>query len=804
METLWQDIRQSFRKLLNAPGFTATALLALALGIGANSAIFSVVNTALLRPLAFPDPDQLVMVWENNLKKDVDQMPLSAANYLDFRNQTDVFAGIAALRPSNLTLTGVNEPERIPSAMVTASMFPMLGVTPALGRTFLPDEDQPGKNTVVLISSSLWQRRFQSDPAIVGKALTLNGKSYNVVGVMQPNFRLSKPVDAWIPLVISSKEAANRSVGSLVVVGRLKPGVTYERAQASMDVIASRLSQQYPETNTDHGVKIISLHEQLTGNIRLALLLVLAAVAFVLLIACANVSNLLMARAASRQKEMAIRTALGANRVRLIRQLLTESMILSLVGGLLGLALAYLGLHLLIALIPESIPRVQESSIDLSVLGFTFIISLLTGTAFGLAPALQASKTDMNESLKERSRGSMSGVAGRRLRSLLVVSEVTLTLVLLVGAGLMIRSFTRLQDVQPGFNPDHLLTMQLTLPPSKYPEPQQQLTFYRESLERIKAIPGVQNVGIVSALPMGASNNIVTAFEIEGTAPATSGENLAANYVVVSPDYFLTMNIPIQKGSVFTESDAPAQPKAIVSETMAHRYFQNQDPIGKRLKLDVPPEPISAEIIGVVADVKSSGLDSEVKPVVYVSYLQAPWPAMSLVARTTREPLDMVSAVRGQLLAIDKDQPIYNVQTMEHLMADSVAQPRLTMLLLGIFAAVALILAGTGIYGVISYSVAQRTQEIGLRMAMGAQQLDILKMVVGQGMLLAVVGIALGLFVSVGVTRFVASLLFGVSATDLMTLTFTSLLLAAVTLLACCIPARRAMRLDPMVALRYE
>jgi putative ABC transport system permease protein len=804
METLWQDIRQSFRKLLKAPGFTATALLALALGIGANSAIFSVVNTALLRPLAFPDPDRLVMVWENNLKKDVDQMPLSAADYLDFRNQNDVFAGIAALRPSNLTLTGVNEPERIPSAMVTASMFPMLGVTPTLGRTFLPDEDQPGKNTVVLISSSLWQRRFQSDLAIVGKAITLNGQSYNVVGVMQPSFRLSKQVDAWIPLVIGSKEAANRSVGSLVVVGRLKPGVTYEHAQASMDVIASRLSQQYPETNTDHGVRIISLHEQLTGNIRLALLLVLAAVAFVLLIACANVSNLLMARAASRQKEMAIRTALGANRVRLIRQLLTESMILSLAGGLLGLALAYLGLHLLIATIPESIPRVQESSIDLSVLGFTFIISLLTGTAFGLAPALQASKTDMNESLKERSRGSMSGVVGRRLRNLLVVSEVTLTLVLLVGAGLMIRSFTRLQDVKPGFNPDHLLTMQLTLPPSKYPEPQQQLTFYKESLDRIKAVPGVQSVGLVSALPMGASNNIVTAFEIEGTAPAASGENLAANYVVVSPDYFRTMNIPLQKGSVFTESDAPAQPKAIVNETMAHRYFQNQNPIGKHLTLDVPPEPISAEIIGVVADVKNSGLDSEVKPVIYVSYLQAPWPAMSLVARTTREPLDMVSAVRGQLLAIDKDQPIYNVQSMEQLMADSVAQPRLTMLLLGIFAAVALILAGTGIYGVISYSVAQRTQEIGLRMAMGAQRFDILKMVVGQGMLLAVIGIALGLFVSVGVTRLVASLLFGVSATDLTTLTFTSLLLAAVTLLACCIPARRAMRLDPMVALRYE
>jgi len=803
METLWHDVRHSLRKLIKAPGFTIAALLALALGIGANSAIFSVVNTALLRPLPFQDPDQLVMVWGTNVKKGVNEVPFTPADYLDVKSQSDVFAGIAALRPLNLTLTGVGEPERLPGAMVTAGMFPMLGVTPALGRAFLPDEDQAGRNNVAIISHSLWQRRFQSDAGILGKSLTLSGRVFNIVGVMKPDFKLSKDVDAWIPLVISEEEARNRSIGSLVVIGRLKPDVNYSRASASLGLIAERLSQQYPETNADHGVRIISLHEQLTGNIRLALLLVLAAVASLLLIACANVANLLMARSATRQREMAVRAALGANRMRLIRQLLTESVLLSFVGGLIGLVLAYLGLKFLVATIPESIPRVQKSTIDLWVLGFTFAISLLTGAVFGLAPALLTSKTDLNDSLKEGARGSTSGGSGRVLRNFLVVAEVCFTLVLLVCAGLTIRSFMRLQDVNPGFDPDHLLTMQLTLPPSKYREPQQQQMFFKDALERIKNVPGVQSVGMVSALPLSGSNKIVTGFEIEGDAN-TAGENLTTNYSIVSPGYFRTMNIPIRKGSVFSDSDAQAQPKAIINETMAHRYFQNQDPIGKRLKLDVPPEPMSAEIVAVVSDVKSSGLDSDVNPDVYVSYLQAPWPAMSLVVRTVGEPMDVAPAVRGQLLAIDKDQPVYNVNSMERVIADSVAQPRLTMILLGLFAVVALILAATGIYGVVSYSVAQRTQEIGLRMALGAQPIDILKLVIGQAMILAVIGILIGLGIAVAGTRLIASLLFEVGATDLITLIVTSLLLAAVTLLACFIPARRALKLDPLVAIRYE
>lgn len=803
METLWQDVRQSLRKLFKSPGFTITALLALTLGIGANSAIFSVVNTVLLRPLPFQEPDQLMMVWGTNVKKGVEEVPFTPADYIDVRDQNDVFAGMAALRPMNLTLTGVGDPERLPTAMVSASMFSMLGVTPALGRAFLPEEDQAGRNSVALISHSLWQRRFQSDAAIVNKSLTLSGRVYEVVGVMKPEFRLSKEVDVWLPLVITEQQAQNRSIGSLVVIGRLKPGVTSSRASASLALIGERLSQQYPETNADHGVRIISLHEQLTGNIRLALLLVLAAVASLLLIACANVANLLMARSATRQKEMAVRAALGANRLRLVRQLLTESVLLSFIGGLLGLVLAYLGLKFLIATIPESVPRVQKSTIDFWVLGFTFAISLLTGAIFGLAPALFSSKTDLNETLKEGTRGSTSGGSGKFLRNVLVVAEVCFTLVLLVCAGLTIRSFMRLQDVKPGFNPDHLLTMQLTLPPPKYPEPENQKMFYKDLLEGVKNVPGVQAVGMVSALPLSGSNNIVTGFEIEGDAN-TINENLTTNYIIVSPNYFQTMNIPIQKGSFFTESEAQAQPKAIINETMAHRYFQNQDPIGKRLKLDVPPEPMSAEIIGVVADVKSSGLDSEVKPDVYVSYLQAPWPVMSLVVRTVGEPMDMAPVVRAQLQKIDKDQPIYNVNSMESVIADSVAQPRLTTILLGLFAIVALVLAGTGIYGVVSYSVAQRTQEIGLRMAMGAQRTDILKLVIGQAMFLAAIGIVLGLVIAVAGTRLVSSLLFEVSATDLMTLSFTSLLLAAVTLLACLVPARRALKLDPLVAIRYE
>jgi putative ABC transport system permease protein len=803
METLWQDVRQSLRKLFKSPGFTITALLALTLGIGANSAIFSVVNTALLRPLPFQEPDQLMMVWGTNVKKGVEEVPFTPADYIDVRDQNDVFAGMAALRPMNLTLTGVGDPERLPTAMVSANMLSMLGVTPALGRAFLPEEDQAGRNSVAIISHSLWQRRFQSDAAIVTKSLTLSGRVYEVVGVMKPEFRLSKEVDVWLPLVISEQQAQNRSIGSLVVIGRLKPGVTSSRASASLALIAERLSQQYPETNADHGVRIISLHEQLTGNIRLALLLVLAAVASLLLIACANVANLLMARSATRQKEMAVRAALGANRLRLVRQLLTESVLLSVIGGLLGLVLAYLGLKFLVATIPESVPRVQKSTIDFWVLGFTFVISLLTGAIFGLAPALLSSKTDLNETLKEGTRGSTSGGSGKFLRNVLVVAEVCFTLVLLVCAGLTIRSFMRLQDVKPGFNPDHLLTMQLTLPPPKYPEPENQKMFYKDLLEGVKNVPGVQAVGMVSALPLSGSNNIVTGFEIEGDAN-TVNENLTTNYIIVSPNYFQTMNIPIQKGSLFTESEAQAQPKAIINETMAHRYFQNQDPIGKRLKLDVPPEPMSAEIIGVVADVKSSGLDSEVKPDVYVSYLQAPWPVMSLVVRTVGEPMDMAPVVRAQLQKIDKDQPVYNVNSMESVIADSVAQPRLTTILLGLFAIVALVLAGTGIYGVVSYSVAQRTQEIGLRMAMGAQRSDILKLVIGQAMFLAAIGIVLGLVIAVAGTRLVSSLLFEVSATDLMTLSFTSLLLAAVTLLACLVPARRALKLDPLVAIRYE
>ena len=798
-----QDIRYSFRKLRQSPGITAIAVLALALGIGANSAIFSVVNTTLLRPLPFRDPDQLVMVWENNLKKGVNQIALSPANYADFRDQSQSFSEMAALRPGNFTITGGAEPERVPGAMVTPGLFQMLDVRPVVGRVFLPEQAQPGSDTVVLISHGLWQRRYASDPQVVGKQLKLNGRDYQVVGVMPPDFRLSQRVDLWTPLALGPKESANRAVGSLVVLGRLKPGVPVERAQAEMSAIAGRLREQFPDTNAGHGVRLISLHEQLVGDIRLPLFVLLGSVGFVLLIACANVANLLVARAASRQKEMAVRAALGASRARLARQLLVESVMLAVLGGLLGLFIAYWGIDLLIAGMPDNVPRAQESGLDLRVLGFTFGISVLTGIVFGLAPALQASKVDLNETLKEGGRSASTSSGGKRLRGFLVVAETALALVLLVCAGLMIKSFVRLQEVDPGFNPEGLLSMQLNLPPTKYAEPHQQTAFFNDLLERVRNTPGVQSAAVVTTLPLSGANNINTSFVIEGAPAAGAGEDLTADYRVASPDYFRTVGVPVQRGAVFTPQDtAQSPPKVVVNETMARRYFASQDPVGSRITVDVPPKPVTFEIVGVVGDVKHVGLDSDAKPEIYVSYQQQPWPAMTLVVKTAGDPLKMAPAVRAKVLEVDKDQPVFNVRSMDQVVAESVAQPRLTMFVLGVFAAVALLLAGMGVYGVMAYSVTQRTHEMGLRMALGANQGHVLMLIIKQGMALTLVGVGIGLVAAVAATRLLSSLLYGVSATDPVTFAGVSAVLSLVALLACYFPARRAMRVDPIIALR--
>ena len=804
----WQDLRYGLRMLVKNPGFTIVAVIALALGIGANSAIFSVVNTVLLRPLPFKDPDRLVMVWEDASKNGYPRDTPAAANYMDWRAQNQVFESMAALADMSFNLTGTGEPERIDGRRVSASLFPLLGVEPQLGRAFLPEEDQAGAERVVLMSHGLWQRRFGSDQNIIGKPLTLNGESYRVVGVMPSNFQFpSREVDLWVPIAFTTQEAANRGRHYLQVIARLKPGISLEQAQAEMSTIATRLQQQYPEQNTDLGATVTPLHEHVAGDIKPALLVLLGAVGFVLLIACANVANLLLARAAVRQKEIAVRVALGASRMRLIQQFLTESILLAMLGGLVGLLLSFWGVNLLKAFIPESISQARAITIDAKVLGFTLLISLLTGLIFGLAPATQASNFNLNETLKEGGRDSASGSRGNRIRSLLVIAEVAVSLILLVGAGLLINSFLRLRNVDPGFRANNLLTMSVVLPQQKYAEHGQRSAFYTELVSRIEALPGVKSAAVTNWIPLVRQGDSI-GLSVEGR-PDPIGKRPTVVTRVIHPHYFRTMNIQFLQGREFSEQDRVDSPAvAIISETMARRFWPGEDPLGKR----ITPGPASSTdpedwitIIGVVKDVRQMELVSDPKPQMYLSYVQAGFFApRNLVVSTNVEPLSLASAVRKTVWEIDKDQPVSNISTMEEVLSESIARQRFSMLLLGIFAALALVLAAVGIYGVMSYSVAQRTHEIGLRMALGAQRSDVLKLVVGQGLKLVLAGVVIGLVAAFILTRVMTSLLFGVSATDPVTFISISLVLISVAALASYIPARRATKVDPMVALRYE
>ena len=807
MSTLLQDIRYGLRMLLKKPGFTAVAVIALALGIGANSAIFSVVNTVLLRPLPFNEAERLVRVYVTDAKRGIRRYPTSYLNFADWREQNRVFEHLAAYSSASATLAGGDIPELAEGVGSSADLFSVLGAQPALGRVFTRDEERPGGSHVVVLSHGLWQRRFGSDPKIIGQQILFDGESTTVIGVMPPGF--SFPLDQaqtefWIPLDPKTQLNAERGANYLGVIGRLKPGASVQQAQAEMEAIARRLEQEYPQKNTGRSVNLVSMYEDVVGEIRPALLVLLGAVSFVLLIACANVANLLLARAASREKEMAIRTALGASRWRVMRQLLTESLLLSLLGGSLGLLLALWGIDLLSAAIPDNIPRVKEIGLDLRVLGFTMGVSILTGLMFGLAPALRASQTDLNESLKEGGRGSTEGLRRNRTRSLLVISEVALSLVLLIGAGLLIKSFAYLREIKPGFNPHNVLTASVSLPIVKYPEEQQQATFFQQTLERAAALPGVQSVAVVDPLPM-SGNLAMTIFKIEGRPPLAPGEQLAANSRAISADYLRAMGIPLLKGRALTERDSKDAPKVmLINETLAQRFFPGEDPIGKRVTPTIAPD-FTAEIVGIVGDAKHRSLDKEAGPEYYVSYLQAPSSYMSLVARTeVSDPTQLISALRGAVLQVDKDQPLSEIRTMEQLLANSVAKQRFNMFLLGIFAAVALLLAAVGIFGVMNYSVTRRTHEIGIRIALGAQSRDVLKLVMGQGMILTVIGVALGLAGAFAATRVMSSLLYGVSVTDPVTFTGVSLLLAGVALLACYLPARRATKVDPMIALRYE
>jgi putative ABC transport system permease protein len=819
MNAFLQDLRFGLRVLMAAPAFTAMAVLTLALGIGANSAIFSAVNAILLRPLPYRDQDRLVQVYSANPSKGVDRMGVSLPDFRDWEGRNRLFERMAAESYDNLSLSGSQEPEEVMAGLVTPGFFETLGVNPARGRAFLPEEGEAGADRVIVLSHGLWQRRFGGDPGLVGKTVLVNGANVTVVGIMPAGFRdLDEDVEMWKPLAFEAGSPWNtRGNHFLVVAARLKPGASVEQAQADMQSVAAQLEQEYKE-NAGLGAYVRPLFEEMVGDVRPALLILFGAVCFFLLIACTNIVNLLMARSSARQRELSLRMALGASRGRLLRQLLTESLLLALIGGALGLLLAYLGLSLIVGLNPENIPRLGEISIDTRVLAFALLVTLLAGVISGLIPALQSSKLNPNEVLKEGGRASTSGLRGRRTRRLLVTAEVTLTLILLICASLMLKSFKRLQDVDPGFNPENVLTATVTLPEAKYSEPQQVTAFFQQAVENVRQLPGVEAAAATSFLPLagGSWSKNVTA---EGhPAPATLSEVPLAQYQLITSDYFKAMGIVLLKGRYFTDADTKGTPGVvIINETAARRFWPGEDPVGKRLWLG-PPENLLPSlpapgftfprltVVGVVRDVKQVGLDQQLGPEVYAPTLQntEPWRAMYLVVRTRRDPLSVAGPLRQQVWAVDRDQPVANVKTMGQVVADSLAQPQLNTLLLGVFAALSLALAAVGIYGVVSYLVSQRTNEIGIRLALGAQPSSITRLVVRQEIVFVLIGALIGVAASLLVTRVLSSLLYGISPTDPLTFLFAPLLLILIAFLSSYIPARKASRLDPLSALRYE
>jgi putative ABC transport system permease protein len=812
MNTILGDIRYAFRMLLKSPAFTLIAVVALALGIGANAAIFSVVNAVLLRPLPYKAPDALVWLWGTNPQNDIAKETASYPDFNDWRQQAQSFSGIAAFANSAAILGGGDgEPERVRSAVTVGDLFSVLGVEPMIGRKFLAEENEEGKNRVVLLSHALWQRRFGGDARIVGSQITVNNNQHTVVGVLPPSFQdpvpgATKPVELWVPLAPTQQMQQARRNDFLNVAARLKAGVTLQQAQAEMTGIMARLEQQYRNTNTGWGVIVESLHETITGDVRPALLVLLGAVSVLLLIACANVANLLLARATARQREIAIRAALGASRGRIIAQLLTENVILSLCGGVLGLFFANWGMDALLALSPGNIPRLDTIGIDRPVLLFAIGVSLLTGVIFGLAPALTISKPQLNDTLKEGGRSGAEGSGARRLRSGLAITEIALSFVLLVGAGLLIRSFLQLQQVNPGFNVEQTLTVKLALPAAKYAEDQQVANFYDQLLPRLAALPGVQVAAATNSLPLdsGAAYN---SFAVEGRIPAPTDRQPDAETRIVHPEYFRALQIPLKRGRLLDDRDAAGAPDVLViNEAMAKKYFGGDDPIGRRVTFG---DPQAAEVewftvVGIVGDVRGASLNEQPYAQAYGSYRQSPRRAMTLVLRTAGDPLALVSGVRQQVAALDPQQPLYDVKTGDKVMEASVSRTRFNMLLIAVLAGIALVLAAIGVYGVISYSVAQRTREIGIRMALGASAGSVVKLIVSEGMLLAGSGIALGVLAAFGVTRIMASLLYGIGATDPVTFVSLALVLAAIAFLASYIPARRATKVDPVVALRAE
>ncbi|HET9178056.1 MAG TPA: ABC transporter permease [Terriglobia bacterium] len=804
IEAFIQDIRYGLRQLRRNPGFTAIAVLTLALGIGANTAVFSVVNSVLLQPLPYHDPERLVSIWQSY--QGYTDVPVSTPNVDSWRTQNRVFEEIAAYRVQrSFTLAGQGEAQWLQGTYVTANFFGTLGVEPLLGRGFDSSEDQPVARPEVILTHALWAGVFHSDPGIVGKIIDLDGRGYTVLGIMPTGFRFPSWTDFWLPLGQMGKdELTSRVYHPLNVIARLKSGVNILRAQMEMTTINSRDQLQYPKTDEGWGVQVVSLHEQLVGTAQEALLILLAATGFVLLIACANVANLLLARAAERQKEVAVRKALGASRSRLIRQMLSESIVLALAGGALGLALAEGGLKLLPALGQGAIPQLLPIQLDAKVLAFTLITALMAGILFGLAPALRSGRLNLVSSLKATSEGSTAGFRSDFIRNLFVVTEVGLALVVLIGSGLLLRTFQFLLNVDPGFDVHNVLTARVTLLDPQYSAAGQREIFYRQLLNKVKELPGVEAAGFTDVLPLSEESNFKTRFAVEVHALSPGETYPAAELRIVYPGYFKALRIPLIQGRVFTNADfaRSSAPPVIINRRLADRFFHGEDPVGKKINAGPEgPAPSWVRVIGVIGDIKEFGLAGRPK---YALYFCGSNAEMYLVVKIASSPLSYSEPVRRLITKLDKSVPVSDVMTMQQRLSTSLARRRYSTVLLGVFAILGLTLSAVGISGVISYSVIRRTHEIGIRMALGAQKSDVLTMVVGQGLRLALIGVAIGIAAALAVTRFLSSMLYGVKPTDPLTFVAVSLILIAVALVACYIPARRATKVEPMVALRYE
>jgi predicted permease len=818
METFWNDLSHGARRLARNPGFTAVALLSLAIGIGANSAIFSVTNALLLRPLPYKDADRIAILWQRSPGLNVVQDWFSPGQYLDIKSENRVFEQVAATLGASFNLTGGGTPEHVEAARVSSSLFPLLGFEAKHGRVFLPEEDQKGAPQTVILSHGFWQRRFGSDPDLVGQALTLNNKSYTIVGVMPAEFSLAKDVmptvngiqraDVLLPLQFAETDRTVRGFEDYNIFARLKPGVTLVEAQADMDSLAEQMKQQYPVNYPPNGeltISVVPLLNQVVGDVRKALYVLLAAVGFVLLIACANVANLLLSRAASRQKELAIRAAVGASRLRIIRQLLTESILLAFGGGIAGILLALVAVRVLRVFGPQNLPRLHEVGIDGRVLAFTLVVSLLTGIAFGLVPALRASRVDLNESLKEGGRSAGAGAFGlshHRTRRLLIVTEVALSLILLIGAGLLVRSYQRIQNASPGYDTDKVLSMRLSLPAARYPNQEAVINFYQRLDERVRALPGVEFFATSYLLPLSSNALGWGPIQIDGYVPKEQ-ELIISNEGFVGPDYFNALRIPLVKGRYFDDRDRKGEPEvSIIDENLANRFWPNEDPLGKRIqRRNGGPW---RTVVGVIRYQKEFNAEDEPLIRVYFPINQIPAGTRYLVARTASEPARTIAAITGEVNALDPELPVFEVSTMNQRMYESLASRRFAMFLLGVFSAVAAILAAIGIYGVMTYWVSQRTHEIGIRMALGAGQGRVLQLVLRQSLLMVLAGLVIGIGGAFALTRLMSSLLFGVNPTDVATFLGVSLMLACIGIVAGYVPARRAANVDPMIALRSE